>query len=737
MTVSSIVPVNNYTGNGSSTTFDFDFLIENESELVVIYKNKNAGNETVLTLGIDYSINETGNKNGSYITFPLQSSSYGVLSTEEMITLSLSLPVKQESEFENSSNLNLSVLEWTFDYIVRILQILTRKVERCVKVQEGDSITSDELVNNLYAAKSEAQVAAQTAVLEAQKAANSALESKNASLVLNTKANVDMDNITTAGMNKIKDILDVTSGLSVGTVYPVVCGKEYVPDGCLPCDGAEYAKAQFSDLWNNYLTAVDSESDTLLNTCTYTEYASDITTYGQCGKFAVADNEFISSNFTVVGSPTVTDDGIASGFDNSNYIKISTNTDVSLGDYEIDIHFSATGNSVIISTTISNSGNMSLAILKYSGKMMYFLGNGSSWSIASSVQGDTNVIDGTDYVVKLIRTVAGYTFKLLNVATGIEVIDKVVTSIIDTGSLDNLYLGTKSYWGDFTGSTIYNLKDFKIVVRQEEIFSGSTGYKFKAPLIKNGSFIQQALSDDKLGKSFNAGLPNITGAFNRKTYSEDTYYQGVFQLGDWSDAKVTPTGANKDKNERVDFDASRSSSVYGNSTTVQPNAVALRYFVVVANGQINQSQMDWSKWASSLQGKANTDLNNLSNNGKKVIDGQWISSPHLLSEATAVGTYTVDLSSYLPSDNYAYEVIFNIKTYHTTTCYVHVYTNDFPPVEFTSKTDTVDIGQYARSQSNTILLPVTQKQIIMKISTNNASENCLSMIAYRRIGTNT
>ena len=29
-----------------------------------------------------------------------------------------------------------------------------------------------------------------------------------------------------------------------------------------------------------------------------------------------------------------------------------------------------------------------------------------------------------------------------------------------------------------------------------------------------------------------------------------------------------------------------------------------KYYVSVANIQINQSQMDWSEWASSLQGKA-------------------------------------------------------------------------------------------------------------------------------------
>lgn len=148
MTVSSITPVNNYTGNSSATKFDFDFLIEQQEELVVTHIDKD-GKTTILQFGIDYSINEIGNKNGSYITFPLTTSSFDILSSDEIISLSLSLNIKQESEFENSSNLNLSILEKTFDYIVRILQILNRKIERSVKITEGLNLTPDSMLSQI------------------------------------------------------------------------------------------------------------------------------------------------------------------------------------------------------------------------------------------------------------------------------------------------------------------------------------------------------------------------------------------------------------------------------------------------------------------------------------------------------------------------------------------------------------------------------------------------------------
>lgn len=167
MTVSSIVPVNTYTGNSTVKKFDFDFLIESENELIVQHISED-NVITTLTLGVDYSINEIGNQNGSYIIFPLENSSHNILKENEKITLMLTLTIKQESEFKNSSYFNLNILEWTFDYIVRILQILSRKIERCVKVGEGLSSSPDELMDELNESKR-----------IAISAAESALESKN------------------------------------------------------------------------------------------------------------------------------------------------------------------------------------------------------------------------------------------------------------------------------------------------------------------------------------------------------------------------------------------------------------------------------------------------------------------------------------------------------------------------------------------------------------------------------
>ena len=154
MTVSQIEPVKNHYGNNSAITFDFDFYIETENQLLVQHTDMN-GLQTTLTLGVDYSINEIGNEEGSYITFPLQGSEYGVLAwnqstdEKELLTISLNIPFSQDFEFDISGELDKSQLERAFDYGMRIDQILKRRIERAVLVPEGSDIDTDKLTQDI------------------------------------------------------------------------------------------------------------------------------------------------------------------------------------------------------------------------------------------------------------------------------------------------------------------------------------------------------------------------------------------------------------------------------------------------------------------------------------------------------------------------------------------------------------------------------------------------------------
>lgn len=78
------------------------------------------------------------------------------------------------------------------------------------------------------------------------------------------------------------------------------------------------------------------------------------------------------------------------------------------------------------------------------------------------------------------------------------------------------------------------------------------------------------------GTVIEAGLPNITGTFV-------AVYQGNPVSGAFSSKFGGHTKAKTDwDGQTILFDASRSSSIYGNSITVQPPAVTVKYFIKAA-----------------------------------------------------------------------------------------------------------------------------------------------------------
>ena len=143
-----ILPVNNYQGNSSNTTFDFDFYIEDGTQLNVYHFDKD-NVKRLLIENQDYSINEVKNKSGSYITFPISGSNYTVLKDDEKISLELYLPIAQETQYNNSSLLNLEALEYSLDYLTRLIQIYARKIHLCVKVEECSENTPEELIDTI------------------------------------------------------------------------------------------------------------------------------------------------------------------------------------------------------------------------------------------------------------------------------------------------------------------------------------------------------------------------------------------------------------------------------------------------------------------------------------------------------------------------------------------------------------------------------------------------------------
>ena len=167
--------------------------------------------------------------------------------------------------------------------------------------------------------------------------------------------------------------------------------------------------------------------------------------------------------------------------------------------------------------------------------------------------------------------------------------------------------------------------------------------RFKTPTWADGVFAAAATTEGEINKYYNAGLPNITGyASPRKDgYDGGGLADGAFWLtSDTASAghPATETGPGT----RINFDASRSSAIYGASDTVTPNHVRKRWFVQVANAISTTSFQNIDSVLAAKQDKLTAGANiTIENNvisattgGSSTTEAQWGQITGTLSEQT-------------------------------------------------------------------------------------------------------
>lgn len=114
--------------------------------------------------------------------------------------------------------------------------------------------------------------------------------------------------------------------------------------------------------------------------------------------------------------------------------------------------------------------------------------------------------------------------------------------------------------------------------------SGNGTTTFRTPLLS--AYIKGAGSSDEVGNYLEAGLPNITGTLGRgfRNYT-DVQSGALFGTELYNTA---PVDGGYDANGIINFDASRSSSIYGNSSTVTPESM-VGIWVIKAFGIITDN----------------------------------------------------------------------------------------------------------------------------------------------------
>ena len=148
----------------------------------------------------------------------------------------------------------------------------------------------------------------------------------------------------------------------------------------------------------------------------------------------------------------------------------------------------------------------------------------------------------------------------------------------------------------------------------------------------------------------------------------------------------------------------------------------------------NASLIDVAQITSALSNKV--DINS------KVIDGQWVGNYLLANNSTAIGTYTVDLSDYLPDDGYDYEVQCHFYLSRSDSNGTNTQLRLFDKFGDVNVSGTgcleahADGSNFQQSAQCGIIIVGANRLIYEKIENYKPAYADLYITAYRRLGTN-
>lgn len=260
-------------------------------------------------------------------------------------------------------------------------------------------------------------------------------------------------------------------------------------------------------------------------------------------------------------------------------------------------------------------------------------------------------------------------------------------------------------------------------------------------LPRNRWFIQLTDNPEDVNKYQEAGLPNATGDIDAHTSGGTGGVfeggNGVFSPSGFSTVGASPA-ANVNRYNKINFDLSNSNPIYGNNDTVQPPAgKQLLYYVVGSATEVThltttipEGEVIEQVYKNKADITDLRDLSNLTEVGNKVIDGEFVVTPIVLSAATTKGFYTIDLTKYIPDDGYIYEIFINgwIQAPSSGQGAVALTTDMMYDVLFLQTTN----GQFIRGCTT---LFTKNKELQYEVGT--ALQNSgLYLKGYRRVGTN-
>ena len=291
----------------------------------------------------------------------------------------------------------------------------------------------------------------------------------------------DKTAITTVASNDILPITDMSESSDDKKITVNQLSKFTVDNIGTLTNGLGFSKNNLTDtLKANYDTAYDNLSTLgLLNQAGLDKLAlsnmfpigynelDDKNGYEQI--WNMAHSTYDKSKVTVVGSPNITDDGIASGFDTSNYINLSPQTFTLGTNFELHLPF-----------RLTTKNNQSLYRGQYNSTFIFLL-NVNSNKIEFNITDGTNSL-GTPTVISsqdlVIEQDYVFVFKQKNqIAEYGYIIDGIYTKTgeknnypldLSNNILNQIYIGRGS--GAYMSGSI-DLKYFNIIIDEVEVFN--------------------------------------------------------------------------------------------------------------------------------------------------------------------------------------------------------------------------------------------------------------------------
>ena len=140
MTISTTTIKNSYSGNGSTSVFNYTFKITDEDHIQVIIRSA-SGTETTKTKTTHYTVSGVNNSGGGQVTF----TSGNIPTNTETVLLRRNTPKTQGLDLIENDPMPAENIETAYDKLTAITQELQEELNRTIKVSKTSTITNPEL----------------------------------------------------------------------------------------------------------------------------------------------------------------------------------------------------------------------------------------------------------------------------------------------------------------------------------------------------------------------------------------------------------------------------------------------------------------------------------------------------------------------------------------------------------------------------------------------------------------